>query len=238
MRGVGGGGPRLASARAVVDAVRGLILDVDGTLVDSNLAHAQAWAEVLGQAGYAVTVEQLRRLIGMGSDKLLPAAIGVEKDSAEGKRLSERRKKLFLERYLPKLQPTRGARELVERLRSEDLAVGIASSAEGEELDGLLAVCGASDLANTTPPSDEVEGSKPEPDVVQAALRKLARPAREVLMLGDTPYDVEAATRAGVGIIALRSGGWSADDLSGAVAIYDDPADLLTEFETILRRSE
>jgi HAD superfamily hydrolase (TIGR01509 family) len=222
----------------VVEAVRGVILDVDGTLVDSNLAHARAWAEVLGEAGYEVTVERLWRLIGMGSDKLLPAAIGVEKDSPEGKRLSEARKKLFLERYLPDLQPTRGARELVERLRSANLAIGIASSAEGEELDGLLAVCGASDLRDTTPPSDQVEGSKPEPDVVQAALRKLGQPAHAVLMLGDTPYDVEAATRAGVGIVALRSGGWAADDLGGALAVYDDPADLLTEFETILRRSE
>jgi HAD superfamily hydrolase (TIGR01509 family) len=222
----------------VVERVRGVILDVDGTLVDSNLAHARAWVEVLRGAGYEVTVEQLWRLIGMGSDKLLPAAIGVQKDSPEGKRLSDQRKKLFLDQYLPRLEPTRGAPELVERLRSAQLRIGIASSAEGEELDGLLAVCGASDLADATPPPDQVEGSKPEPDVVQAALRKLGQPAREVLMLGDTPYDVEAAGRAGVGIIALRSGGWSAGDLQGAVAVYDDPADLLSDFETILRRSE
>jgi HAD superfamily hydrolase (TIGR01509 family) len=215
----------------------GVILDVDGTLVDSNLAHARAWTEVLGQAGYDVTVERLWRLIGMGSDKLLPAAIGVDKDSPEGKRLSDQRKELFLERYLPKLQQTRGARELVDRLRSAQLQIAIASSAEGDELQGLLAVCGASDLADTTPPSDQVEGSKPEPDVVQAALRKLGQPARDVLMLGDTPYDVEAAGRAGVGIIGLRCGGWRADDLRGALAVYDDPADLLTEFETLLRRS-
>ena len=222
----------------MVERVTGVILDVDGTLVDSNLAHARAWAEVLRGSGYDVTVEQLWRLIGMGSDKLLPAAIGVEKDSAEGKRLTEQRKKLFLERYLPELQPTRGARDLLERLRSAELRIGIASSAEGEELEGLLAVCGASDLADTTPPSDQVEGSKPEPDVVQAALRKLGQPARDVLMLGDTPYDVEAAGRAGVGIIAVRCGGWSADDLGGALAVYDDPADLLSDFATILRRSE
>ena len=222
----------------MVEQVRGVILDVDGTLVDSNLAHAQAWAEVLHAAGYDVTVERLRRLIGMGSDKLLPAAIGVEKDSPEGKRLTEQRKQLFLERYLSRLQPTRGAREFVERLRQDKFAVAIASSAEGDELQGLLRVCGASDLGDTTPPSDQVEGSKPEPDVVQAALRKLGQPARDVLMLGDTPYDVEAAGRAGVGIIGLRCGGWSAEDLRGALAVYDDPADLLSDFETLLRRSE
>jgi HAD superfamily hydrolase (TIGR01509 family) len=216
----------------VVERVRGIILDVDGTLVDSNLAHARAWVEVLRGAGYEVTVEQLWRLIGMGSDKLLPAAIGVEKDSPEGKRLSEQRKRLFLERYLPELQPTRGARELIARFKAAGLALAIASSAEGEELDGLLRVCGASELRDTTPPSDEVEGSKPEPDVVQAALRKLDRPAAEVVMLGDTPYDVEAAGRAGVGIIALRSGGWSEADLRGALAVYADPAELLAELAT------
>jgi HAD superfamily hydrolase (TIGR01509 family) len=216
----------------VVERANGVILDVDGTLVDSNLAHAQAWAEVLREAGYDVTVERLRRLIGMGSDKLLPAAIGVEKDSPEGKQLSEKRKKLFLERYMPTLQPTPGAREFIERLRTSDFAIAIASSAEGDELDGLLKVCGASDLRDTTPPSDQVEGSKPEPDVVQAALRKLGQPAHDAVMLGDTPYDVEAAGRAGVGIIALRCGGWSDADLHGALAVYADPADLLSRYDT------
>jgi HAD superfamily hydrolase (TIGR01509 family) len=214
----------------VVERARGVILDVDGTLVDSNLAHAEAWAEVLREAGYGVSVEHLRRLIGMGSDKLLPAAIGVEKDSPEGKRLSEQRKKLFLEQYLPRLQPTSGARELLERLRADGFAIAIASSAEGDELDGLLAVCGGSDLRDTTPPSEEVEGSKPEPDVVQAAVRKLGQAPNEVVMLGDTPYDVEAAGRAGVGIIGLRCGGWNDADLAGALNVYADPADLLSQF--------
>jgi HAD superfamily hydrolase (TIGR01549 family) len=214
-----------------VSRVSGVILDVDGTLVDSNLAHARAWADVMRAAGYQVTVEQLVRLIGMGSDRLLPTAIGVEKDSPEGKRLSEQREQLFRERYLPGLRPTRGAPELIERLRrTPDLSIGIASSAAGDELKALLDVCGASDLAGASPPSEAVERSKPAPDVVQAALDKLGRPATETIMLGDTPYDVESAQRARVGIIALRSGGWGDGDLNGALAIYDDPADLLAHY--------
>jgi phosphoglycolate phosphatase-like HAD superfamily hydrolase len=216
----------------VTECASGVILDVDGTLVLSNAAHARAWAEVLSEAGYQVPIDDLQRLIGMGSDKLLPAAIGVDKDSALGKRLSERRKQVFQERYLPHLEPTPGARALLDRLRAEGRSLMIASSAEGDELQGLLAVCGASDLADRTPPPDQVEGSKPEPDVVQAALDRLERPAAAVRMLGDTPYDVEAAGRAGVGIIALRCGGWRDADLDGALAIYDDPADLLAHYAT------
>jgi HAD superfamily hydrolase (TIGR01509 family) len=164
----------------------------------------------------------------MGSDKLLPAAIGVEKDSPEGKQLTERRKKLFLERYLPDLKPTPGAKALVARLRADGFGLAVASSAEGDELQGLLAVCGASDLAV----AGDADQSKPDPDVVQAALRKLDRPGQEVVMLGDTPYDLEAAQRAGIGIVALRCGGWDDDDLRGALAVYDDPADLLAHFAT------
>lgn len=212
----------------------GVILDVDGTLVDSNLAHAQAWAEVLQAAGYNdVSVEGLWRLIGMGSDKLLPTAIGVDKDSPEGKRLSAERKRVFKERYLPGLQPTRGARALLARLRQDGQQLVVATSAEAEELKALLAVCGATDLAGSATDSSEVEQSKPDPDVVQVALRKLGLPAAAVVMLGDTPYDIQSAQAAGVGIIALRSGGWSDPDLGGAMAIYDDPQDLLEHYQVL-----
>jgi HAD superfamily hydrolase (TIGR01509 family) len=202
-------------------------MDVDGTLVDSNTAHARAWADVLQAAGFDVPVERLQRLIGMGSDKLLPAAAGIEKDSPQGKQLSERRKKVFQERYLPTLRPTPGAHELIDALRREGFRLMVASSAEGEELKALLAVCDATDLADDTPPPEQVDRSKPAPDVVEAALARLGMLASEAIMLGDTPYDVESSGRAGVGMIGVRSGGWSAEDLHGCLAVYDDPADLL-----------
>jgi HAD superfamily hydrolase (TIGR01509 family) len=215
--------------------VKGVILDVDGTLVDSNMAHARAWAEVLQAAGYShVSAERLWRLIGMGSDKLLPAAINVDKDSPEGKRLSEQRKQVFKERYLPRLQPTPGARELLERLRRDGRQMVVASSAEEEELRALLEICGGADLVHSATTSSEVAESKPDPDIVQSALRKLGAPSTSVRMLGDTPYDVESAARAGVQIVALRSGGWSDHDLRGAVAIYDHPADLLAHYPQAL----
>src|SRR5690349_11739749 len=213
--------------RRVAQSITGIILDIDGTLVDSNAAHARAWVETLGEFGYQLEVAHVQRLIGMGSDKLLPSLIGVAKDSAFGKALTERRKTIFRYRYLPDLEPTPGARALLDALQHRRLGVAVASSAEGDELSALLGVCGAPELARRAPPPNAAGSSKPDPDVVSAALAKLYRRPEEVVMLGDTPYDVEAATRAGIGIIALRSGGWDAPDLSAALAIYDDPADLL-----------
>ncbi|HEV7664015.1 MAG TPA: HAD family hydrolase [Chloroflexota bacterium] len=210
--------------------MRGVLLDIDGTLVDSNDAHARAWHDVLTEAGYQVTVDKLRRLIGMGSDKLLPRAVGVEKDSPTGKRLSERRKIVFRERYLPELKPTRGARALLERLRGDGYTLVVASSADGEELQALLDVIPAADLVQDVTSSSEVSGSKPEPDIVEAALKKVGASPSEAVMLGDTPYDVEAATRASVAIIVLRCGGWSDADLTGALVVYDDPANLLEHY--------
>jgi phosphoglycolate phosphatase-like HAD superfamily hydrolase len=207
-------------------------LDVDGTLVDSNDAHARAWVEALAEHGFVVAFETVRRLIGMGGDKLLPAAAGVGEDSPAGEAVSRRRQDIFKDRYLPGLGPCRGARELILRLRAEGLKLAVASSAKEDELEGLLNACGADDLVGVRTSSDDAEESKPAPDILRAALAKIGLPPAEVVLLGDTPYDVEAARRAGVAVVALRCGGWGDKDLTGAVAVYDDPADLLANFDS------
>lgn len=206
------------------------MLDVDGTLVDSNSLHAQAWVDVFRASGRDVPFEKVLRLIGMGGDKLLPAAIGVEKDSPEGKHLSEQRKQLF-KQWLPRLQPTPGASDLVRFLAHHSYRVAVASSAEPEELHALLRVVGAEQLAEQAATSKDAGGSKPEPDIVQVALSKLDCRPDESVLLGDTPYDIEAAQRAGVAAIAFECGGWRADDLKGALAVYRDPADLLARWQ-------
>lgn len=212
--------------------VRGVILDVDGTLVDSNDAHAHAWVEALAEHGIDVPFGKVRKLIGMGSDKLLPQVYPIKPDSREAHQLSERRSAVFQERYLPKLRPTPGAQELLVRMREKGLKLVVASSAKKEELGKLLAICGGQDLIDAKTSSDDADRSKPDPDVVQVALDSLGMRADEVVMLGDTPYDVEAAGRAGVGMIAVRCGGWGDKDLAGAVAIYEDPADLLAHYDS------
>jgi HAD superfamily hydrolase (TIGR01509 family) len=209
---------------------RAVIFDVDGTLVDSNDAHARAWAEAMAENGWPIPVERIRPLIGMGGDKLLPQLTGIEVESPEGKAMSTRRGEIFRARYLPVLKPTRGAESLLERLHDAGMQLVVASSAVADELEDLLRVAGATQWIKTTTSSDDAERSKPDPDIVQAALDTTNHRADAVVMIGDTPYDVTAAARAGIGTIALRSGGWTDSALAGALAVYQDPQDLLDHY--------
>lgn len=211
--------------------IRGAILDVDGTLLNSNDAHARAWVEALAEANVQVTFEEVRKLIGMGGDKLLPAVANIEHSSDRGKRVSERRSAIFEERFLPKLRPFPHTRDLLLRMRSAGLKLAIASSAQQPELDGFLKIADVLDLIEGSASSSDASNSKPDPDIVQAALARLGLRAEQVLMIGDTPYDIEAAARSGIQTLAFRCGGRSDADLAGALAIFDDPADLLQRFD-------
>jgi HAD superfamily hydrolase (TIGR01509 family) len=212
--------------------LRGALLDVDGTILDSNDAHAASWAEVFAEFGYAIYLEHVRPLVGMGGDKLLPILTGLDHESPKGKRLTERKKALFEQKHLPHLKPTRGARQLLEHMVAEGLTLVIATSAGDHEMRALLRQAGVADLIDDTTSSADVESSKPDPDVIGAALEKGRLRPDETVMIGDTPYDIAAAVKAGVPTIALRCGGWWDDlALGGAVAIYDDPADLLANYD-------
>jgi HAD superfamily hydrolase (TIGR01549 family) len=209
--------------------IRGVILDVDGTLVDSNDAHAHAWVEALAEQGINVEFEKVRSLIGMGGDKLLPEVSGISEETEQGKLVSERRSEIFKEKYLPHLKAFPKTRELLERMRDEGLKLVVASSAKKDELKALLKIARADDLIEDKTSSDDAENSKPDPDIVKAALEAIGLSPDAVVMIGDTPYDIESASKAHVRVIAVRSGGWSDEDLKGAIAIYDDPADLLEQ---------
>jgi HAD superfamily hydrolase (TIGR01549 family) len=209
---------------------KAVILDVDGTLVDSNDAHARAWVDALIEHGHPVPFAEVRRLIGMGGDKLLPRVAKIAADSPEGRAISARRQEIFLRRYLSLVSPFPRTREFLERMRVDGMTLVVASSAKEKELRPLLELAGAWELIEDTISGDDAERSKPDPDIVQAALAKTGRRPDEVVMIGDTPYDLEAARRAHVAFIALRSGGWSDDAFPGALAVYDDPADLLAAY--------
>lgn len=208
--------------------LRGIIFDVDGTLVASNEAHARSWVDTLAETGYDVAYDVIWPMIGMGGDKVLPSIAGIEEESREGKRLSKRRWEIFERNYLPHLKPTPGARALVERLGDDGLQIIIASSAGGSELGTLLEAAGVADLLDATTSSSDAEDSKPDPDIVAAAVRKSGAKPDELIMVGDTPYDVQASIGAQVQLVAVLSGGWSIAELSGAIAIYDHPADILS----------
>jgi HAD superfamily hydrolase (TIGR01549 family) len=203
-----------------------VILDVDGTLVDSNDAHAHAFAQVLN-----VPFERVRPLIGMGADKLLPQLIG-RYDAA----LAERKKEVFRIRFLPGLRAFPGVVELLEQFQAMGLRMVVASSAGKDELDALLAVAGAAPFLEGQTDADDAETSKPDPDIVQAAVRQLKLPASRCVMIGDTPYDAEAAARAGVAFIGVLCGGWQAESLQPALAVRRDPADLLANLECLRLR--
>jgi HAD superfamily hydrolase (TIGR01509 family) len=209
---------------------RVVVLDIDGTLIDSNDAHAHAWVDVGREFGIDIDFGHVRRLIGMGGDKVLPQVAGMEEESETGQRIKERRGEIFRERYLPTLQPFPRARELLERFRADGYALAVATSASKDDMDALLKQAGIRDLMDEKTSSSDADESKPDPDIVQAALESADAEPEEAIMLGDTPYDVEAAGRAGVRCVALRCGGWGDADLGDAVAVYDDPADLLENY--------
>lgn len=210
---------------------RAVLFDVDGTLVDSNDAHAHAWQQALGEHGIDVEFDEVRRLIGMGGDKVMPQLSGHEEDSDVGEQVAERRREIFTEEWLPRLQPFPEAAALVAALKARGYRTVAASSAKRGELDRLLEIAEATAHFDAVTSSDDADASKPDPDIVLAAVGQADVPATEAVMIGDTPYDIEAATRAGVPCIAFRSGGWGDGDLGGAIAVYDGPADLLAHLD-------
>ncbi len=212
--------------------IQGVMLDVDGTLVLSNDAHAQAWVEAYRAFGYQVAFADARRLIGMGGDKLMPALTpDLSADEGVGKQISERRKELFLSQFAPGLEPAPGARALVEEMRRRGLRLIVVTSAKPDELESLLRAARVDDLLTEATTKADVSQSKPAPDPVAVGLERLVLPPDACVMLGDTPYDVESASKAGARIIAVRCGGWDDAGLHGAAAIYDDPADLLAHYD-------
>lgn len=208
-----------------------VLLDVDGTIINSNDAHAESWIDAFAEFGFSVGLEIVRPLIGMGGDKLMPVAIGVDAEGEVGQRIARRRAEIFRERYLPTLRPFPRARELLERMRADGYTLVVATSAQADEMQSLVRAAGVADLLDEATTSSDAERSKPDPDIVRAALDRSRAEPNEAIMLGDTPYDVEAALGAGVLIVALLSGGWRAEELRGAVEIYADTADLLREYD-------
>jgi HAD superfamily hydrolase (TIGR01509 family) len=212
-----------------------VILDIDGTLLASNDAHAFAFKEAAATLGVEADLNQIRRLIGKGSDKLIPEAFGFEAESESGKKLDDLKGQIFRAHYLPSLLPTLGARPLLIRLLNDEKKLVVATSAGKEDVLALLQQAGVSDLIENSTSADEAESSKPDPDILEAALKKTGEEPHNAVMIGDTPYDVEAARRAGIPIIAVRCGGWKDRDLEGAAGVYEDPADILANYDQVFQ---
>ena len=206
---------------------KGFVFDVDGTLIDSNDSHAHAWQHALLEAELSIGFDLIRRLIGKGSDKLLAELTGIDLHSPRGQQLSARKTEIFKPHYLPELKPFPQARDLLLHLKQSGARLAVATSASADELDALLAVAKAGHLFEVKITAEDAGGSKPDPDSVVCAVRKLGLKPAQCVMVGDTPYDAAAARRAGVAFIGLRCGGWRDKELQPAIAVYSAPAQLL-----------
>ena len=210
-----------------------VFFDIDGTLVDSNDYHVRAWQEAFAAAGARVDAATVHAQIGKGTDMLVPALLP-NAGPSEIAALGGAQGRIFTSRYLERVRPFPRAHDLLARVSDRGMTIAFASSASQGELDHYLELLDAHGLVTVMTSADDVSRTKPAPDIFQVALDKL-HPLRaaDVLVIGDTPYDVEAAARCGIAAIGLRSGGFAAATLrtTGAIALYDDVAQLLCEFD-------
>lgn len=211
---------------------KAVLCDLDGTLLDSNHFHAEAWQRTFENFGFQVSFEQMVRQIGKGGDKVIATYVPEDRIPELEEDLKNFRKDLFHREYMDRIVPFSDAKNLLKRMRQEGLRVSVASSTNKEDLHAFLMLLRVHALVEAHTTADDAEQSKPAPDIFQAALKKLDIQPHEALALGDTPWDVEAAGKAGVKTVALTCGGWTEQELreAGAIAIYRDPADLLRRF--------
>jgi HAD superfamily hydrolase (TIGR01509 family) len=193
------------------------ILDVDGTLVDTNYHHAVAWYRAFRRHGVILPLWRIHRHIGMGGDQLVEALAGREFEADEGDDLRATEKELYGE-LIGEVEPLAGARELICDLRERGHAVVLASSAKQDEVDHYLGLLDAREIADGWTTSADVEATKPEPDLVVAAVEKAG--GGEAVMVGDSTWDCEAARRAGLQTIAVLTGGFSEQELRDAGAAF------------------
>ncbi len=207
-----------------------VIFDVDGTLLDSVDLHAMAWLDAFHDYGHEVRFEEVRRQIGKGADQLLPVFMTDEQIESYGEELDFHRGRIFKDRYLALVTPFPDVRALFERLRADGKQIGLASSASKDDLATYRRIANIAGLTDADTSTDDAERSKPCPDIFQAARERLGGGSPDrMIAVGDTPYDAEAAAKAGLRTIGLLCGGWSEEELkrSGCIAVYKDPAELL-----------
>jgi len=212
---------------------RAVLFDVDGTLVDSVDLHARAWQEAFAHFGKRVPYREIRAQIGKGGDQLLPVFLDEEERERMGEWIESFRADLFQREYLRHARPFAHARDLVRRVKQMGLRAGLASSAQREELEHHLDLLGVRALVDAATTADDVDRSKPVPDVFAACAAKLGVDPRDAVAVGDSPFDAIGARRAGARAVGLLAGGFPRDALvfAGCEAIYADAEDLLRRFD-------
>ena len=214
--------------------IRAVIFDVDGTLVDTNDLHTASWVEALRHFGHEIPFETVRRQMGKGGDQLMPAVLPREVVERQGEEIEAYRGDLFKRDYLPKAKAFPGVPALLRRVRDAGQRVVLASSSKADEVERYKEIAGIAGLTDAETTKDDAERSKPSPDIFRAALEKIAPiPPEEAVVVGDSPFDAEAAGKLGLRAVGLLCGGFPEDELrrAGFVALYRDPADLLANYD-------
>ena len=212
-------------------AVEAALLDVDGTLIDSNYHHALAWHRAFRKHEIVLPLWRIHRAVGMGGDQLVPALVGPKLDEEQGDSIRAARDEIYARGLMEEVAPLEGARALIAELKDCGLRVVLASSSPQDELERYLDLLDARELADAWTTKDDVEATKPEPDLIFAALEKAQ--TESAVMVGDTPWDVEAASKAGVETLCVITGGWSKQELreAGAIAVFESVAELRQRLE-------
>ncbi|MDQ1589993.1 MAG: hypothetical protein QOG71_620 [Pyrinomonadaceae bacterium] len=215
--------------------LKAIIFDIDGTLVDSVDLHARAWQEAFRHFGREVEFEQVRHQIGKGGDQLMPVFFSEEELARFGEEMEKFRGDLFKREYISRVRAFPQVRELFERIRRDGTRIALASSAKQDELKVYKELARITDLVEEETSADDAEKSKPHPDIFEAALDALGDiEAGEAVVVGDTPYDAEAAGKIKLRTVGVLCGGFPEAELraAGCIAIYRDPSDLLARYDS------
>jgi HAD superfamily hydrolase (TIGR01509 family) len=210
------------------------IFDVDGTLLDSVDLHAVAWHEAFVKFGHDVSFAEARSQIGKGGDKLVPSFLSPEEQDDHGEALMKWRGERFTDKYLKLVRPFSAVPELIKKVRQAGLRVAVASSAKRGELERFLQIASIADLVDEITSAEDVDESKPAPDVFETVLKKMKIHGKDAVVIGDSPYDAEAAGKANIQTIGVLCGGFSESSLrqAGCIDIYPGPAALYCCFDT------
>jgi HAD superfamily hydrolase (TIGR01509 family) len=213
--------------------VKAVLCDIDGTLVQSNWLHAEAWQRAFAEMGINLERETVRRQIGKGGDELIPVFVPWWKREAVEEPLKTYRDWLFRTEFLAQVKPLPKVREFAEDLKRRGIKLALASSANKRDLEDYKRIMHIEDLVDDSTSADDVDRAKPHPDVFSATLKRLGLKANECIALGDTPYDAESAGKAGLRTIGVETGGWTHDELmdAGCVEVYASVAELLARIE-------
>lgn len=215
--------------------IKAVIFDLDGTLVDSVALHAQAWVKAFKNYGYEFSFEELREQIGKGDSYIIQDLLSESDAKQSGEQITNYRKEYFQNNYLEQVRPFPKVKELLKKIEANNLKIILASSAKTDTIEHYKQLLEIEDLIDGATSADDVEKAKPEPDIFLAALKKIdGITANEAIVIGDSPYDIQAANKASLSTIGLLSGGFTQEKLTeaGCIAIYQDPADLLANYDS------